>query len=359
MGVQSSAASGSRAAVIDQGPPAAAPERAARERRVQQGSGRGAAVAAYANVIATLAALAVIDGCARERPAEVTPAADPSIAASDLRPPGLAGQQVTCAGPRTKTFALTVREGEVDLGMATRFHAWTYDGRLPGPTLEACEGDTVTITVHNTAAIAHGLDTHALTIDARKFGPTEPGETLTIQGTAATPGVFMYHCSVGPVTDIHIKSGMHGPMIVYPRGVALRPAYEAVVVQDAIFGERDADGVILGGDTQRMKRNDPEFRLFNGRLEHEPRHVVAGELVRLYLVNVGPGVSAAHVVGGMFDAVIDGSTIIHAVQTYAVAPGAGAILEFRVPEPGEFVLVDHDQLGFLPLGLGLRFVAER
>ena len=61
----------------------------------------------------------------------------------------------------------------------------------------------------------------------------------------------------------------------------------------------------------------------------------------------------------MFDAAIDSSTIIHAVQTYAVAPGAGAILEFRVPEPGEFVLVDHDQLGFLPLGLGLQFVAER
>lgn len=311
----------------------------------------------YATV--TLTALVAIGACTREEPVAVTlaPAASTALGAAGM--PGLAGQQATCAGPRTKTFALTAREVEVDLGMATRFHAWTYDGRLPGPTLEVCQGDAVTITVHNAATIAHGLDTHALTIDARKFGPTEPGETLTIQGRAATPGVFMYHCSVGPVTDVHIKSGMHGPMIVYPRDVPLRPARETVVVQDAIFGERDADGVIIGADTRRMQHNDPEFRLFNGRLEHETQRVTAGELVRVYLVNVGPGVSAAHVVGGMFDAVIDGSTTTHAVQTYAVAPGGGAILEFRVPEPGEFVFVDHDQLGFLPLGLGLRFVAER
>ena len=27
----------------------------------------------------------------------------------------------------------------------------------------------------------------------------------------------MYQCASGPVTDFHIKSGIHGAMIVYPR----------------------------------------------------------------------------------------------------------------------------------------------
>ena len=303
--------------------------------------------------------LALVGACTSQTPSGLSSPspAPPSLATVGMA--GLAGQQVTCAGPRSKTFDLTVREATVDLGMGTTFDAWTYDGRLPGPTLEVCEGDTVTLRVTNTAGIAHGLDTHALSIDARKYGPTEPGTTLTIQGTANTPGAFMYHCSAGPVTDIHIKSGLHGPMIVHPRTTALAPAREIVVVEDAIFGERSGNGAIDAMDTRRMRRNDPEFRLFNGRLEHEPLAVSTGDLVRVYLVNVGPGVSAAHVVGSMLETVIDGSTTRHAVQTYGVPPGGGAILEFRVPEAGEYIFVDHDQLGYLPLGLALRFATRR
>lgn len=56
--------------------------------------------------------------------------------------PAVAGQQKTCDGPRGRTFDLDVIETTgVDLGMGTTFAAWTYNGRLPGPTLEACEGD--------------------------------------------------------------------------------------------------------------------------------------------------------------------------------------------------------------------------
>jgi len=63
--------------------------------------------------------------------------------------PKLAGQAATCAGPREKTFALEAREAIIDIGLGMRFNAWTYNGALPGPTLEACEGDQVTITVEN------------------------------------------------------------------------------------------------------------------------------------------------------------------------------------------------------------------
>ena len=53
----------------------------------------------------------------------------------------LAGQQQTCAGPRQKTFALEARETSVDLGRGMHAQAWTYDNHLPGPTIEACEGE--------------------------------------------------------------------------------------------------------------------------------------------------------------------------------------------------------------------------
>ena len=273
--------------------------------------------------------------------------------------PAPAGQQATCAGPREKTIDLDVVETTgVELGMGMTFAAWTYNGRIPGPTIEACAGDTVTIRLRNTGTTSHGLDSHALRIDARKFGPTPPGSTLTIATTVDTPGVFMYHCAAGPVSDVHIKSGLNGAMIVYPRDETLRPARELVVVQSAVYGERDARGFIPGTDPARTARNDQLFSMFNGRLDNEPIHVEPGDLVRMYFVNVGPASSAAHVIGTVFDRVYVGDPWMHHLQTVAVPAGAGAILEFFIPERGVFPFVDHDKLAFLPFGMALAFSTE-
>lgn len=304
-------------------------------------------------------------GCRNPHSDTALPAAGaPAVASASASVPvvagaraPLAGQRAACAGPSTKTFDLVAREVTVDVGAGTTVPAWTYDGRLPGPTLEVCEGDRVRIRLTNGAAIAHGLDTHALSIDARKYGPTEPGTTLVVEGVAEAAGAFMYHCSAGPVTDVHIKSGMHGAMIVHPR-TPLPPARELVVVEAALFGERDANGAIAGLDTRRIQRNDAEFRTFNGRLAPEPVTVAAGERVRVHFVNVGPGTAAAHVVGSLFDTVVDGSLVIRQVQTYAVPPGGGAVFDFRIPEAGEFMFVDHDQLGHLPWGFAVKFVTS-
>jgi nitrite reductase (NO-forming) len=272
--------------------------------------------------------------------------------------PHLAGQAVTCAGPHQKTFAFEVREVTIDLGMATKFMAWTYNGTVPGPVIEACEGDEVTITMSNHAGLAHGLDSHALRTSMMHFGPVEPDKSMTIKSVAATPGVFMYHCADGPATDLHVKSGLYGAMIVYPRAQALAGARELVVVESGVFGERESDGVIPGADPDRVRRNDPTLMMFNGRLGHAPLSVEPGDLVRAYVVNVGPGVSAIHVMGTILDTVYDGAAQVHTVQTYGIPPGSGAIVEFRIPETGTYGLVDHDRLAYLGYGMVIPFDAS-
>ena len=273
--------------------------------------------------------------------------------------PAIAGQQATCAGPREKAFNVDVIETTgVELGMGMTFAAWTYNGHVPGPTIEACEGDTVTIHVHNKGTTSHGMDTHAFKVDARKYGPTQPGTTLTITKAVETPGVFMYHCAAGPVTDLHIKSGIHGAMIVYPRNETLRPAREIVVVQDAVFGTADSQGHIPGTDPARTAKNDQAFSMFNGRVDNEAVRVNPGDLVRMYFVNVGPWTSAAHVIGSVLDRVYAGAPVIQGVQTFPVPAGAGAIFEFYIPEAGVFPFVDHDKLAFLPFGFALAFSTE-
>jgi nitrite reductase (NO-forming) len=271
--------------------------------------------------------------------------------------PKLVGQAATCAGQREKTFTLEAREATLDLGMGVRFNAWTYNGQLPGPTLEACEGDHIKIVLTNHAGTSHGLDSHALRTDMMHFGPVPPTMSMTIDKTVDTPGAYMYHCASGPVTDLHIKSGLHGAMIVYPRNQPLRPARELVVVEDGIYGDRDSSGLIPGTDPLRVQKNDPALMMFNGRLEHTALSVKPGDLVRAYVVNIGPGVSAMHVMGTILDTVYDGASQLRNVQTYGVPAGSGAIVEFRIPEAGMYGLVDHDRLSYVPYGMVLAFDA--
>jgi nitrite reductase (NO-forming) len=265
------------------------------------------------------------------------------------------GQKVTCSGPSVKTFNLEAIETNVNLGMGTSFAAWTYNGRIPAPVIEACEGDKVVINMTNKGTTAHGFDTHAMKIDARHYSPVAPGKSMTIEKIVDTPGVFMYHCASGPVTDIHIKSGIHGAMIVYPRKEQLRPAREIVVVEDAIYGVRDDEGFIPGTDPKMAQKNEQAFSMFNGRMDNDAVRVNPGDLVRMYFVNVGPGVSSAHVIGTVLDRVYDGKDPVYGVQTYAIPAGSGAMLEFYIPEEGVYPFVDHDKLAFLSYGLALPF----
>jgi nitrite reductase (NO-forming) len=182
----------------------------------------------------------------------------------------LAGQKNVCGtGPRHRTFRVAAIHAPVDLGLGLKTETWTYGGTLPGPVLEACEDDTVTIRLTNedtdpVMGTDHGFDSHAFQIDANKFDAVAPGQTLEFSGRVEVPGVFMYHCAVGPATDWHMKTGMYGPMMVYPRK-GLRDAKEMVVVQSAIYGEPDHLGNIVQ-TTGRTRANNPFLMMFDGKL---------------------------------------------------------------------------------------------
>jgi hypothetical protein len=97
-------------------------------------------------------------------------------------------------------------------------------------------------------------------------------------------------------------------------------------------GNRDANGFILGTDPAKTQKNDQTFSIFNGRLDNEAVRVNPGDLVRLYFVNVGPGTSAAHVIGAVLDRVYDGQTQVRGlVQKVAEnLPTVAAVCDRRL-----------------------------
>ena len=284
-----------------------------------------------------------------------------AVSAAAERPAwqSIAGQHATCSGPEHKVFNVEMVETTIDLGQGLKTSAWTFNGTVPGPTLETCVGDTVTLNVTNKGTMAHGLDTHAFRIDAGKFGPIDAGQTVAIAGTVSVPGVFMYHCAAGPMTDQHIKMGMAGVMVVYPREPLPSAAKEIVVMRNGVYGTPSDSGAIHA-DSKTMEQNAPSFFVFNGSLAHAPIAMHPGDRVRVAFVNAGPGVASFHVIGTILDAVrLSGNpaNTLHGVQTIEVGAGNGASIDFTIPEAGKFLLVDHDQLTHLPDGFVIPFVA--
>ena len=274
---------------------------------------------------------------------------------------GLVGQEKICgSGAQNRVVGLKAEEKIVDLGEGIATEAWTFNGTTPGPTIEACEGDSVKIVVENKGKMAHGFDSHALRIDPMHFGPVDPGKTMAIEHKLNAPGVFMYHCASGPATDQHIKMGMYGVMIVYPRNQKLKPAREIVVSENGVYGEPDQKGRI-SPSSERMNDNRAYIVLYNGTMKHAAVDVGAGELFRVYFVNAGPYTSAFHVMGIILDRAYEGGNprnVANDVQTYGVPAGSGGMFEFVIPEKGTYMLVDHDKLSQIPNGLAIPIVAR-
>jgi len=273
----------------------------------------------------------------------------------------LAGQGNTCgSAAQNRVVKLKAEEKIVELGEGVTTEAWTFNGTTPGPTIEACEGDSVKIIVENKGKMAHGFDSHALRIDPMHFGPVDPGKTMVIEHRLNAPGVFMYHCASGPATDQHIKMGMYGVMIVYPRNQKLKPAREIVISENGVYGEPNQKNRI-SPSSERMNDNRAYVVLYNGSMKHNPVEVRAGELVRVYFVNAGPYTSAFHVMGVILDRAYEGGNprnIANDVQTYGVPAGSGGMFEFVIPEKGTYMLVDHDKLSQIPNGLAIPIVAR-
>jgi len=271
----------------------------------------------------------------------------------------LKGQRATCGrGPRARTFKLRSQENLVEIGMGLSADAMTFDGHL-APVLEACQGDSVTLETFNAGTMAHGIDSHAFHVNMDRMGPVAPGKSVQFTGELTVPGAFLFHCAAGELTDTHIKSGMWGAMIVYPRK-PLPKAKEIAVLQGGFFGAPDAHGV-LRVDSVRVAHNDPYVLDFNGRLQHQPVTAKPGERIRVWFVNAGPGISSPHVIGTTLDRFMasgNPANVVRDVQTGLVPAGGGAAFEFRLPEKGMYTLVDHDNLRFLPLGFAIPFEAK-
>ena len=168
-----------------------------------------------------------------------------------------AGEFLQCIG--IVEVELTASKERISLKPGVESDVYAYNGRVPGPLLEASEGDSVIIHFKNdlpekTTVHWHGLHLPFM-MDGSPFHPVEPGETFTYtfrihEGTAGTYWYHPHHrtaCQVG--------MGLYGGIIIRDPDDPLPDTLteHLLILSDNRFDENGEDricGVRLPAETR-------------------------------------------------------------------------------------------------------------
>ena len=157
------------------------------------------------------------------------------------------------SGRVVREWELEAVDREVEVMPGVRFAAWTYNGRIPGPTLRCREGDRLRITFTNGSAHAHTIHFHGIHpaemdgVPGVGAGEIPPGGRTVYEFDARPAGLHLYHCHVRPLAE-HLAKGLYGAFIVDP--AAGRPdADEMVMVMNGFDTNFDRSNEVYAANT--------------------------------------------------------------------------------------------------------------
>jgi FtsP/CotA-like multicopper oxidase with cupredoxin domain len=240
-------------------------------------------------------------------------------------------------GRTVREWDLVAEDKEIEVAPGVRYAAWTYNGRVPGPTLRAREGERLRINFVNGSEHPHTIHFHGIHtahhdgIPGVGPGNIEPGGSFSYEFDAEPFGLHHYHCHSTPLAD-HIAKGLYGAFIVDPRDG--RPeADELVLVQNGFDTNFDRSNEVYAVNTIAF-----------AYLER-PIRVKRGELVRIYLVNMLEFdlLNSFHIHANFFDRYPTGTRLEPTDFTDTVTQGQGQrdILELRFPFTGKYMFHAH------------------
>ncbi|HEV2076018.1 MAG TPA: multicopper oxidase domain-containing protein [Thermoleophilaceae bacterium] len=237
-----------------------------------------------------------------------------------------------------REYDLVAEDKEIEVAPGVKYPAWTYNGRVPGPTIRAREGDLMRVRFVNGSEHPHTIHFHGFHppemdgIPEVGAGIIEPGKSFTYEFEAEPFGLHLYHCHVGPLAE-HIARGLYGAFIIDPKQG--RPeADEMVMVMNGFNTNFDFEG------NQVYAVNTVAFHHVN-----EPIKARRGELLRIYLVNIleFDPINSFHVHGHFFDYYPTGTKLEPRdfTDTIMQAQAERGICELRFKFPGEVMFHAH------------------
>ena len=271
------------------------------------------------------------------------------------RAPGPAVLKNVSRVPHTVEVTITAEPTRLSLVPGKTTVGYGYNGRVPGPLLEAYEGDKVIVHFRNRLPEPTTIHWHGLHIpnksDGSPFYPVAPGAdydyVFTVEPGSA--GTYWYHPHPDQATGRQIALGLFGSFIIRSRDDPLKGITEKLIVlSDNRFKE---DGSIdipapesHQGGIDFENGRECVFIFANGKLE--PAITIRpGEVQRWRIINAAaarvfrlaiPGQKIIHVGndGGLFekpverdDIIVANSERVEILVRGTGAPGSQTVLQ--------------------------------
>jgi FtsP/CotA-like multicopper oxidase with cupredoxin domain len=238
-------------------------------------------------------------------------------------------------GNTVREYRFVVTTKPIEIAQGVFFPAWTYNGRVPGPTIRATEGDRIRVHLINHTDHPHTLHFHgfhpARMDGVPGAGEVMPGEEFTYDFLAGPFGTHLYHCHSTPLA-LHISRGLYGAFIVDPKQ-GRPPAHEMVMVMNAFDTNFDDDNDIYAINTVA-------FAYMN-----DPIRINAGELQRAHVINVTEFdlLNSIHLHANFFHLYRTGTSLRPDGYTDTISMGQGErhMIEFSYSERGRFMFHAH------------------
>ena len=254
-------------------------------------------------------------------------------------------------GRTLREWTIVAEDKEMEVAPGVTYPAWTYNGRIPGPTLRARQGERLRIRFVNSSDHPHTMHFHGIHPDfmdgmpgigeGRGGGIIDNGDNFVYEFDAEPFGVHLYHCHAMPLAA-HIAKGLYGAFIIDP-AEGREPADELVMVMNGFDTDFD-------GENDIYAVNSIPFHYVEN-----PIKVKRGELVRIYLVNAleYDPINSFHIHANFFDYYPTGTRLEPTEYTDTIIQGQAqrGVLELRFPYAGHFMFHAHKtefaELGWL------------
>jgi FtsP/CotA-like multicopper oxidase with cupredoxin domain len=236
-------------------------------------------------------------------------------------------------GRTLREYEITAVDVEIEVAPGVKFAAWAYNGKVPGPTLRATEGDQIRIRFTNAGAHPHTIHFHGFHAAGMDgvFELVGRGESFVYEFAAEPFGLHLYHCHTPPLKR-HIHKGLYGVFIVDPPG-GRPPANEMVMMMNGFDVNFDSENEVYAVNT-----------VAHHYMRH-PIEIRVNELVRVYLVNILEFdlINSFHTHATFFNEYKTGTKLEPDNFTDTIIQGQGerSILEFSYRFPGDYMFHAH------------------
>jgi FtsP/CotA-like multicopper oxidase with cupredoxin domain len=252
--------------------------------------------------------------------------------------------------PSEVRIDLEARASDWEIAPGRSVRAWTYNGQVPGPTIEARAGDTIVLRLTNHLEEPTTIHWHGIRLPAAMDGTqvvqplVQPGERFEYRFVVPDAGTFWYHSHHNET--VQMERGLYGALVV--RGAnEVSVDRERVLVLDDMKLRRNGEFARFGGWIEQHMGREGAVRLVSGKSE-PTLDVAAGQVERWRVVNASSARYVQLSIGGRLFSIIGtgGGLVESPVSVNAVLLVPGDRVDIVVGPFEEGALLSMDSMPY-------------